>query len=59
LPIQYWSVGILSIEPEGSPGPDAADSYATEIHILDRNPGGQTNVSGQYDQHNEECQNGN
>src|SRR5262245_17394071 len=73
--LEYVELGSERMQEKevwAHPSPDAADSYAAEIHIFDGNPGGPDQCCGplrgrpqgfddvgEYDQHHEECQEGN
>jgi len=70
--VELGSERMQENEVRARPSLDAADSYAIEIHIFDGNPGGPDQCFGplrgrpqgfddvgEYDQHNEECQDGN
>ena len=70
--VELGSERMQENEVRARPSLDAADSYAIEIHIFDGNPGGpgqcfgplrgrpqRFDEVGEYDQHNEECQDGN
>jgi hypothetical protein len=70
--VELGSERMQENEVRTHPGLDATDSYATEVYIFDGNPGGPDQCFGplrgrpqgfddvgEYDQHNEECQDGN